>query len=61
MSTVSPRPAPAGLRLEARRNLSGTVITIEMTLISVLAGVNLFPLMESATPVLRTLRFEYWP
>jgi hypothetical protein len=61
MSTSPLRTIPPGLRLEARRNLSGSVITIELTLISVLAGVVLFPLMESATPVVRTLDFEFWP
>ena len=60
MSIPPPRPAQ-GLCLEARRKLSAPVINIEMTLISVLLGVCMFPLMESATPLVRTLRFEYWP
>jgi hypothetical protein len=60
VSIPPPRPAP-GLCLEARRKLSGPVINVYMTLMSVLLGVLLFPLMESATPLVRTLRFEYWP
>jgi hypothetical protein len=60
VSPPPPRPDP-GLCLEARRKLSAPVINIEMTLISVLLGVCMFPLMESATPLVRTLRFEYWP
>ena len=60
MSIPPPRPAP-GLCLEARRKLSGPVINIEMTLISVLLGVCMFPLMEAATPLVATLRLAYWP
>jgi hypothetical protein len=60
MNTLPP-PSPAGPRLQARCHLRGTVITIEMTLISVLLGVCLFPLMESASPLVRMLRFDYWP
>lgn len=49
------------LREHAERNLSALVITIEFTLISVMVGVILFPLMDNAAVVLRDLRFEYMP
>ena len=52
---------PKQLRELAERNLSALVITIEFTLISVMVGVILFPLMDHAQEVLRDLRFEYWP
>jgi hypothetical protein len=48
------------LREHAERNLSALVIAIEFTLISVMVGVILFPLMDYATPLLRDLRFEFW-
>ena len=51
---------PEQLRELAERNLSALVITIEFTLISVMVGVILFPLMDHAQEVLRDLRFEYW-
>jgi hypothetical protein len=47
-------------REHAERNLSALVITIEFTLISVMVGVILFPLMDHAKDLLRDLRFEYW-
>lgn len=49
------------LRERAERNLGGIVIAIEFTLISVMVGVILFPLMDYATPILRELKFEYMP
>ena len=52
---------PEQLRELAERNLGALVITIEFTLISVMVGVILFPLMDHAQEVLRDLRFEYWP
>lgn len=48
-------------REHAERNLGALVIAIEFTLISVMVGVMLSPLMESATPILRQLKFEYTP
>ncbi len=48
------------LREHAERDLSALVIAIEFTLISVIVGVILFPLMDSATELLRDLRLEYW-
>jgi hypothetical protein len=50
----------APLRERAERNLSSIVITIEFTLISVMVGVILFPLMDHAKDLLRDLRFDYW-
>ncbi|MBI4673446.1 MAG: hypothetical protein HY741_17475 [Chloroflexi bacterium] len=47
------------LREHAERNLGALVIAIEFTLISVMVGVILFPLMDHATPILRDLKFEY--
>ncbi|HZQ08382.1 MAG TPA: hypothetical protein VFD70_17495 [Anaerolineae bacterium] len=47
------------LRERAERNLGSLVIAIEFTLISVMVGVILFPLMDFATPILRDLKFEY--
>lgn len=47
------------LRERAERNLGSIVIAIEFTLISVMVGVILFPLMDHATPILRELKFEY--
>ena len=49
------------LRERAERNLGSLVIAIEFTLISVMVGVILFPLMDFATPILRQLKFEYIP
>lgn len=49
------------LREHAERNLGALVIAIEFTLISVMVGVVLFPLMDFATPILRDLKFEYMP
>ncbi len=48
------------LREHAERNLSALVIAIEFTLISVIVGVILFPLMDNATELLRDLHVEYW-
>ncbi|MDE3090848.1 MAG: hypothetical protein KGJ80_15840 [Chloroflexota bacterium] len=50
----------AHLREHAERNLGALVVTIEFTLISVMVGVILFPLMDHAQGLLRDLRFEYW-
>lgn len=47
------------LRDHAERNLGSLVIAIEFTLISVMVGVVLFPLMDLAAPILRDLKFEY--
>src|SRR5581483_2399444 len=49
------------LRKRAEQNLGSIVIAIEFTLISVMVGVVLFPLMDFATPILRELKFEYMP
>lgn len=49
------------LRERAERHLGALVIAIEFTLISVMVGVILFPLMDFAAPILRTLKFEYMP
>lgn len=48
------------LREHAERNLGALVVAIEFTLISVMVGVVLFPLMDFATPILKDLKFEYW-
>ncbi len=48
-------------RNEANRQLSSLVITIEFTLISVMAGVVLAPLATEAKDLLRNLQFEFWP
>lgn len=48
------------IRERAQRNLGSVVVTIEFTLISVMVGVILFPLMDIAAPLLRDLKFEYW-
>jgi hypothetical protein len=54
-------PSPSKqLREHAERNLGALVIAIEFTLISVMVGVILFPLMDYAMPLLRDLRVEYW-
>ncbi len=49
------------LREHAERNLGALVISIEFTLISVMVGVILFPLMDNAAILLRDLRWELWP
>lgn len=49
------------VREHAERNLSAVVVAIEFTLISVMVGVILFPLMDFATLILRELKFEYMP
>ena len=48
-------------RVQAERSLSSLVITIEFTLISVMAGVVLAPLATFAAPLISNLRFETWP
>lgn len=48
-------------RASAERNLGQFSVTVEVTLISVMVGVVIFPLMDFATPLLRDLKFEYWP
>lgn len=53
-------PALDRVREHAERNLGALVIAIEFTLISVMVGVILFPLMDYAMPLLRDLRFEFW-
>jgi hypothetical protein len=53
-------PVSEHLREHAERDLSALVIAVEFTLISVMVGVILFPLMDLAVPLLRDLRFEYW-
>lgn len=47
------------IRERAERNLGALVVAIEFTLISVMVGVILFPLMDFATPILREMKFEY--
>jgi hypothetical protein len=44
----------------AADRLSEMVRSVEFTMISVIAGLLLFPLIESATPLVRGLRFEFW-
>lgn len=61
MSTPSLLPNEPQRRERAERNLGALVIAIEFTLISVMVGVILFPLMDFATPILRDLKFEYMP
>jgi hypothetical protein len=61
MSTPAPDPERLRLREHAERNLGSLVIAIEFTLISVMVGVVLFPLMDFATPILRELKFQYIP
>lgn len=51
----------SALRERAEHNLSSVVVAIEFTLISVMIGVILFPLMDHATPILRDLKFEQMP
>lgn len=60
--TTSPAPSrELHLQEHAERNLGSLVVSIEFTLISVMVGVILFPLMDFATPILRDLKFEYMP
>src|SRR6187399_302714 len=61
---MSSAPNPATepqLRERAERNLGALAVAIEFTLISVMVGVILFPLMDFATPILRGLKWEYMP
>jgi hypothetical protein len=60
MDSPARAPEPPLYRERAERNLGAIVVTIEFTLISVMVGVILFPLMDYATPLLRELKFEYW-
>jgi hypothetical protein len=48
-------------RRHAERTLGASVLTIEFTLVSVMVGVVLFPLVDGAAAMLRDLRYEYWP
>lgn len=52
--------SPQPFREHAERNLSVLVITVEFTLISVMIGVILFPLMDHAKDLLANLEYEYW-
>ena len=61
MQSETVSAAERRLRERAERHLGSQVIAIEFTLISVMVGVILFPLMDYATPVLRDLKFEYVP
>ncbi len=60
MGEADDRTLNRRLREHAERDLSALVIAIEFTLISVIVGVILFPLMDNATPLLRDLQYEYW-
>jgi hypothetical protein len=48
-------------RRRAERDLGAAVVAIEFTLVSVMVGVVLFPLMESATVLLHDRNYQYWP
>lgn len=61
MPAHSPTTGTQHLREHAERNLSALVIAVEFTLISVMVGVIIFPLMDFATEILRNLDFEYFP
>ena len=52
--------SPQPFREHAERNLSVIVITVEFTLISVMIGVVLFPLMDHAKDLIAKLEYEYW-
>src|SRR5947209_576559 len=54
-------PRAERARQHAERNLSASIVAIEFTLISVMVGVVLFPLVESATVLLRERNYQYWP
>ena len=60
MTNPDPNNLPSYLQARAERHLGAQFIGIEFTLISVMFGIMLFMLIESATPILRDLQFEYW-
>jgi hypothetical protein len=45
---------------QAEHKLGDMVMSIEFTLISVIAGLMLVPLIDYATPLIHELNFEYW-
>ncbi len=53
-------PAPYLLH-QADRHLGSLVASVEFTMISVMVGMILFLLTDSAAPIVRNLQFEYWP
>ncbi len=60
MSSSTDRSPVAESFLRAERKLTDMVTTIEFTMISVIAGLMLFPLIDYTTPLLREMRVEYW-
>ncbi len=58
---ITPKPQDTQRRRRVERHLSSLVISIEFTLISVMAGVVLAPLADHSIDLLRNLRFETWP
>src|SRR5258708_1035701 len=44
----------------AEHQLDAVVITIEFTLISIVAGLTLTPLMDNAAPLINNLNYEFW-
>ena len=54
-------PGEERARQHAERNLSTSIVAIEFTLISVMVGVVLFPLVEEATVLLHDRSYQYWP
>src|SRR5438105_12071821 len=61
VEVVDGDPSAERARQHAERNLSTSIIAIEFTLISVMVGVVLFPLVEAATGLLHDRHYQYWP
>ena len=49
------------IQRSTRRSLDGLVVNIELTLVSIIQGVALSVLAESAHTAIGELRFEQWP
>jgi len=60
MTTAASPPERPRDYPRAADKLSEMVRSVEFTMISVIAGLLLFPLIESASPLVRELRFEFW-
>ena len=59
--SIMTAPIPKATEYKLAEHKLGDMVTIiEFTLISVIAGLMLFPLIEYATPLIRELRFEFW-
>jgi hypothetical protein len=60
VKTAVKQSPPGKFYKAAVHQLDGIVIMIEFTLISVVAGLTLFPLMDNSAPLISGLNYEFW-